>query len=359
MTRTIGIGIIGAGVISAIYLKNITAGTWPHMRAVAVADLVAERAEARAAEFGVLALTIDELLAHPEIDIVINLTIPAAHATVCRQVIAAGKSVYTEKPLAIDLAEGKGVIDAAAAAGVLVGSAPDTFLGAGLQTVRKAIDDGAIGTPIAFNARMVTHGMEDWHPDPYFFYQPGGGPMLDMGPYYVTAIATVLGPIASISSRSTQGFAERVVTSDSPKKGDVIPVNTPTHIESVLELENGVVGSLTTSFDLFDPEHSWFMVYGTEGTLRLPDPNTFGGSVKVFRGANRHWWDLDLVAGHAHDTRGIGVADMADSLLNGTPQRASGALGYHVLEVLLGAIKSAATRETVMIESTIERPDLL
>jgi predicted dehydrogenase len=139
----------------------------------------------------------------------------------------------------------------------------------------------------------------------------------------------------------------------------VIPVNTPTHIESVLELENGVVGSLTTSFDLFDPEHSWFMVYGTEGTLRLPDPNTFGGSVKVFRGPTRHWWDLDLVAGHAHDTRGIGVADLADSLLNGTPQRASGALGYHVLEVLLGAIKSAETRETVAIESTVSRPDPL
>ncbi len=359
MTRSAGIGIIGAGVISGIYLKNITAGTWPHMRAVAVADLVAEKAQARADEFGVEALTIDELLAHPEIDIVVNLTIPAAHATVSRQVIAAGKSVYSEKPLAIDLAEGKGVIDAAAEAGVLVGCAPDTFLGAGLQTVRKAIDDGAIGTPIAFNARMVTHGMEHWHPDPYFFYQPGGGPMLDMGPYYVTAIATLLGPVASVSSRATRGFAERVVTSDYAKKGDVIPVNTATHIESVLELESGVVGSLTTSFDLYDPEHSWFMVYGTEGTLRLPDPNTFGGAVKVYREPTRHWWDLDLVPGHAHDTRGIGVADLADSLLNGTPQRASGALGYHVLEVLIGALTSAETRETTYIDSTVERPDPL
>jgi predicted dehydrogenase len=360
MTQTIGIGIIGAGVISAIYLKNITSGTWPYMRAVAVADLVAERAQARADEFGVEALTIDELLAHPGIEVVINLTIPAAHASVSRQVIAAGKSVYSEKPLAVDLAEGKGVIDAATEAGVLVGCAPDTFLGAGLQTVRKAIDDGAIGTPIAFNARMVTHGMEHWHPDPYFFYQPGGGPMLDMGPYYVTAIATVLGPVASVSSRATRGFAERVVTAEtSVKKGDRIPVNTDTHIDSVLELENGVVGTLTTSFDLYDPEHSLFMVYGTEGTLRLPDPNTFGGAVKVFRGASPHWWDLDLVDGHAHDTRGIGVADLADSLLNGTPQRASGALGYHVLEVLLGAIRSAETRETVTIESTVARPEML
>lgn len=356
MTPTTGIGIIGAGVISAIYLKNLTT-RWEHVKVIGVADILPERAAARAGEYGVEAFTIEELLAHPEIDIVINLTIPAAHASVSQQVIAAGKSVYTEKPLAIDLSDGKAVIEAAAAAGVLVGDAPDTFLGAGLQTVRKAIDEGRIGTPIAFTARMITHGMENWHPDPYFFYQPGAGPMLDMGPYYVTALASILGPVKSVSSRTAVGFAERVVTSTGPKTGDVIPVNTPTHIETVLELESGVIGTLTTSFDLYDPEHSWFMIYGTEGTIRLPDPNTFGGPVKLYT-ADREWIELGVPEEYADDSRGIGVADMAMALQTGGSHKASGALGLHVLEVMLGAIKSGETRETVMIESTVDRPEV-
>lgn len=355
VSRQVGIGIIGAGVISAIYLKNLTT-RWPHVKVIGVADILVDRAEARAAEYGVLALSIDGLLVHPEIEIVINLTIPAAHAEVSQQIIAAGKHPYTEKPLAIDLAAGKAVIEAAATAGVRVGDAPDTFLGAGLQTVRKAIVDGLIGTPISFNARMITHGMEDWHPDPFFFYQPGAGPMLDMGPYYVTALTTILGPSASVSSRTTAGFAERLVTAEGPRTGTMVPVNTATHIESVIELESGVIGTLTTSFDLYDPEHSWFMIYGTEGSIRLPDPNTFGGPVKVYTAA-REWVELPLVNDiYADDSRGLGVQDMARAILEGGPHRASGALGYHVLEVMLGAIKSGETRETVTIESTVERP---
>lgn len=355
----VGIGIIGAGVISAIYLENLTT-RWDHLQVIGVADLLAERAQARADEYGVEALTIDELLAHPDIDIVLNLTIPAVHAQVSQQVIAAGKSVYTEKPLATDLEDGKAVLEAAGQAGVKVGNAPDTFLGAGLQTVRKAIDDGVIGTPIAFTARMVTHGMEDWHPDPFFFYQPGAGPMLDMGPYYVTALASILGPVKSISSRTTAGFAERVVTTPaSPKKGEAIPVNTPTHIESVLELESGVIGTLTTSFDLYDPEHSVFMIYGTEGSIKLPDPNTFGGPVQVYRGVEGEWEYLDVPSEYADDSRGVGLADMARALQEGGDHKASGTLGLHVLEVMLGALQSGDSCETVTIESTIERPEPL
>ncbi|MCO5224262.1 MAG: Gfo/Idh/MocA family oxidoreductase [Thermomicrobiales bacterium] len=354
----VGIGIIGAGVISEIYLKNLTT-RWDHVRVIGIADILPEAAQRRADQFGVSALTVDELLAHPEVEIVVNLTIPAAHAAVSQQAIAAGKSVHTEKPLAINLDDGKAVIAAGKTAGVLVGDAPDTFLGAGLQTVRKMIDDGAIGRPIAFNARMITHGMEDWHPNPYFFYQPGAGPMLDMGPYYVTALTAILGPTASISSRAIAGFSERVVTTNSPQQGQVIPVNTPTHIESVIELESGVIGTLTTSFDLYDPEHSWFMIYGTEGSIRLPDPNTFGGPIRVYNGATREWTDVPLLEGYSDDSRGIGVADMAMSLRTGSVQRASGALGYHVLEVMLGALRSGETRETVVVESTVERPPML
>ena len=357
MSQPVGIGIIGAGVISAIYLKNLTTH-WSHVRVIGVADLLPDRAAARAQEFGVQALTIEDLMAHPEIEIVINLTIPVAHAEVSLQVIAAGKSVYTEKPLAISLEDGRAVLEAAQKAGVLVGNAPDTFLGAGLQTVRKAIDDGLIGTPIAFNARMITHGMEDWHPDPYFFYQPGAGPMLDMGPYYVTSLVSILGPVKSISSRTSAGFAERTVTAEGPKTGTTVPVNTPTHIESLLELQSGVTGTLTTSFDLWDESHSWYVMYGTEGTIRLPDPNTFGGEVRLYD-ANREWRTLDLVNDYADDSRGIGVADMARALCDGGAHRASGALGFHVLEVMLGALQSGETRETVEISSTIERPESL
>lgn len=358
MAKSVGIGIIGAGVISAIYLKNLTS-RWNHVYVVGIADLLPERAAARAEEFGVKAMTIDELLADPEVEIVLNLTIPAAHAQVSLQAIAAGKSVHTEKPLAISLDDGRAVIEAAAQAGVLVGNAPDTFLGAGLQTVRRAIDEGVIGTPIAFNARMITHGMEDWHPDPYFFYQPGAGPMLDMGPYYVTALTSILGPVKSISSRTTSGFTERVVSAEGPKTGTMVPVNTPTHIESVLELESGVTGTLTTSFDLWDDVHSWFVIYGTEGTIRLPDPNYFGGPVQVYDGATREWRELDLVNDYTEDSRGIGVADMARTLREGGDHRASGALGFHVLEVMLGALESGESGKTVMIESTIQRPAAL
>lgn len=357
MAQSVGIGIIGAGVISAIYLKNLTT-RWEHVHVVGVADLLPERAAARAEEFGVGAFTIDELLAHPEVEIVLNLTIPAAHAQVSQQAIAAGKSVYTEKPLATSLEDGRAVLEAASAAGVLVGNAPDTFLGAALQTVRQAIDDGLIGTPIAFNARMVTHGMEDWHPDPYFFYQPGAGPMLDMGPYYVTSLVSLLGPVKSISSRTSAGFTERVVTAEGPKTGDVVPVNTPTHIESVLELQSGVTGTLTTSFDLWDETHSWYVIYGTEGTIRVPDPNYFGGVVQLYD-SNREWRDLDLVSEYTEDSRGTGVADMARALREGGSHRASGALGFHVLEVLLGALQSGETRTTVEIESTVDRPERL
>ena len=240
----------------------------------------------RAEEFGVAALTIDALLAHPEIEIVLNLTIPAAHGAVCLQALEHGKSVYTEKPLALDRDEARRILDTAREKGLLVGSAPDTFLGAGLQTVRRLLDEGTIGEPVAFTARMITRGHERWHPDPAFYYQPGAGPMLDMGPYYVTALTTLLGPVARVASLTRATFPTRTITSQ-PRHGETIAVNTPTHIEALLEFRSGVVGSLMTTFDLWDPEHSAITIYGSEGSLRLPDPNTFGGPIFLLRGATR------------------------------------------------------------------------
>ena len=356
-TRAVGVGIIGAGFISAIYLKNLTT-RWPHVRVVGVADLVPERATARAEEFGVEALTIDALLAHPEIEIVLNLTIPAAHGAVCLQALEHGKSVYTEKPLALDRDEARRILDTAREKGLLVGSAPDTFLGAGLQTVRRLLDAGTIGEPVAFAARMITRGHERWHPDPAFYYQPGAGPMLDMGPYYVTALTTLLGPVARVASLARATFPTRTITSQ-PRHGETIAVNTPTHIEALLELASGVTGSLMTTFDLWDPEHSAITIYGSEGSLRLPDPNTFGGPIFLLRGGEETWTEVPLDPGYDTDTRGLGVADMATALRTGAQPRASGDLGYHVLDVMLATLESSAQGRHIPITSTIARPEAL
>lgn len=352
--RPIGVGVIGAGFISSIYLRNLTT-RWEHVRVVGVADLMPDRAVTRAEEFGVAALTVDELLAHPDIDLVLNLTIPAAHATVCFQAIEAGKSVYTEKPLTLDREEGRRLQDAARERGVQIGCAPDTFLGAGLQTVRRLLDAGAIGEPVAFRARMTTHGHESWHPDPAFYYQPGAGPMLDMGPYYVTAIAALLGPARRVSSMARATFPKRTITSE-PKRGQAIEVNTPTHFEAILELESGVLGTLMTTFDLWDPEHCAFTIYGSEGSIRLPDPNTFGGPIQILHGGEETWQSVPLDPGYDTDTRGIGVADLAHALRTGEPARASGDLGFHTLDVMLATLESAEQGRSIEITSTIKRP---
>lgn len=354
VTHPAGIGIIGAGFISGIYLTNLTT-RWEHLRVVGIADLVPGRAQARAAEFDIAALSIDELLVHPDIDIVLNLTIPAAHADVCMQVIEAGKSVYTEKPLALDREDGRRILAAARERGVQVGCAPDTFLGAGLQTVRRLIDEGAIGEPVAFRARMTTHGHESWHPDPVFYYQPGAGPMLDMGPYYVTAIAALLGPVRRVGAMARATWPQRMITSE-PRYGEMIEVNTPSHIEANLELESGVIGTLMTSFDLWDTEHCGFVIYGSEGSIRLPDPNTFGGPVEVLKARDDAWREIPLEHGYATNSRGVGLADMARSMQRDEPIRASGDLGLHTLDVMLATLASAEQGRQLEIASTVARP---
>lgn len=356
----VGIGVIGAGVISQIYLKNLTT-RFPGVRVVGVADIVPAAAQARAAEFGVSAFSVDDLLAHPDVKIVLNLTIPAAHYPVAIQAIAAGKSVYNEKPLAGEVGQGQDVLDAAKAAGVLVGGAPDTFLGAGLQTVRRLIDDGAIGEPVAMSGAMLSSGHESWHPNPAFYYQPGAGPMLDMGPYYVTALVSILGPVKRVSSLARASFPTRLITSE-PRKGEIIEVNTPSHIASLLEFSSGPIGSLTTSFDTWDTDHALLTIYGSAGSIRLPDPNTFGGPVQVMRAEDpreKRWEDVPLDASYADNSRGLGVADLARALRTGTPPRASGEMAFHVLEVMHATLTSGERGEHITIGSTMERPTLL
>lgn len=360
----VGIGIIGAGVISSIYLKNLTS-RFANVRVIGIADLVAERAQEQGAAFGVEAMTIDALLADPRIELVVNLTIPIAHAGVALQAVTAGKSVYNEKPLTATREQGQQVLDLARERGVLVGGAPDTFLGAGLQTGRDLIDEGAIGQPIAAAAYMFTHGHETWHRDPAFYYQPGAGPMLDMGPYYVTALVSLLGPVRRVASSTGASFPQRTISSE-PRYGETIDVNTPTHIVASLDFASGAIASLITSFDLYDTTHSTLTVYGTEGTLRLPDPNTFGGEISLLRGPGPvergtrpvvdNWEAVPLRHDFATDARGLGVADLARALRAGDAGRASGELAFHVLEIMHATLDSSAQGRHIEIASTAQRP---
>ncbi len=348
------IGVVGCGNISDIYLTNLT--TAPGVTVVACADLVLERAQTQAATYGVpRACMVDELLADPDIELVLNLTIPAAHADVALRAVAAGKSVYNEKPLAIDRADAQRLLALATERGVHVGGAPDTFLGAGLQTCRRLIDDGAIGTPVAFTAAMLSRGMEMWHPDPTFFYKPGAGPLFDMGPYYLTALVSLLGPVARVSAGARASFPTRRVTSSPGPERD-IPVETPTHVAAVLELASGPIGTLVTTFDVWSDRGDILEIAGSDATLRLPDPNTFGGPVALL-GPDHIWADQPLDPGPAENSRGLGVTDLAQAICSGGPARAGGELAYHVLDVMHAILESAETGHRIDVGSRVERPE--
>jgi predicted dehydrogenase len=352
------VGIIGCGNISAIYLEN---SKWLELiEIVAVADMVLERAQARATEFNVpKAYTVDEILADPEIDLIINLTIPQAHAEVSLAALEAGKHVYLEKPLAISLEDGKRVIEKAESKGLLVGCAPDTFLGGGLQTCRKLVDDGWIGEPVAATAFMMGRGPEGWHPDPDFFYQKGGGPMFDMGPYYLTALIHLIGPVRRVTGSARITLPERTILSE-PKYKQKIQVNTPTHVAGILDFDNGAIATLITSFDVFGGSQlPRIELYGTMGTMVVPDPNTFGGPVSIRRSGETNWSEIPLTHGFAENGRGLGVADMAYAVMNGRKHRASGELAYHVLEIMHAFHTASDESRHITIESACTRSEPL
>ena len=345
------VGMIGCGVISRQYLETFE--RLPDVELVAVADLDAARAQAIAEGWeGVRALTVYELITDPEVDTVLNLTIPAAHAEVDLRAIAAGKSVYSEKPFAVTTEEGAAVLEAAAAAGVLTGSAPDTVLGTGTQTARAVIDEGLIGTPIAAMATMVTPGHERWHPHPDFYYLPGGGPLLDMGPYYIHALVTLLGPVSAVVGAASRLRTERTIGSG-PREGETIPVTTDTHVTGVLVHESGVLSTLVMSFDAVATSAHPIEIHGTGGTLAVPDPNRFNGDVELHRLGGDGWETLPVSGGYEGASRGIGLQDMA---VRGGNLRASGELGQHVLEVMNGVLEAASSGARVEITSTVERP---
>lgn len=356
MGAKVNIGIIGCGNIFPAYVRGCRA--FDILNIVSCADVDLSRAQARAAEFDIpKAYSVAELLADPDVQIVVNLTVPLVHAEVSLAAIEQGKHVHSEKPLAVHREDGKRVLDAAAARGVLVGCAPDTFLGGGLQTCRKLIDDGAIGRPVAATAFMAGHGPESWHPNPDFFYKLGGGPLFDMGPYYLTALIHLIGGIRRVTGSAQISFPERVATSKE-QNGRRIAVDVPTHVAGVLDFESGAVGTLITSFDVWTHNLPRIEIYGSEGSLSVPDPNIFGGEVRLWQ-HGKHEWNEWQVVPHTHSddvARGIGVADMAYALTTGRPHRASGQLAYHVLDIMHALQEASAEGRHITLTSSVERP---
>jgi predicted dehydrogenase len=351
--RVFGIGIVGCGSICGIYLQNL--GMFRRTRVVACADLDDAKARTAAEGCGARAVTVSDLCSSPEVDLVLNLTVPHAHAEVTKLALECGKHVYSEKPLAVEMEDGAALVEEARRAGLRLGCAPDTFLGAALQTCRQVLDSGEIGQPVGANAFMLCHGHESWHPSPEFYYEVGGGPMFDMGPYYLTALTSLLGPVAQVSGLARASFQQRTITSEA-KRGTVVKVETPTHILGLMEFASGALAQITTSFDVWASELPAIEIYGTEGSLAVPDPNGFGGVVRVKRHDEREWREVPHRHRFSDNSRGLGVLDMVRAIEEGRPHRASGELAYHTLELMHGFLESAEQRRHVEIESRAERP---
>ena len=349
------VGIIGCGNVSGVYLKNCQQ-LFEALEVAACADLQPQRAGEQAAAFNVpRACSVEELLEDEEIQIVINLTPPKAHGPVATAALEAGKHVHNEKPLAVTRDEGAALLALARRRGLRVGCAPDTFMGAAGQTCRKLIDDGWIGRPVAAVAFMTCRGHERWHPDPEFFYKPGGGPMFDMGPYYLTALIHLLGPVRRVTASAKITFPQRLITSQ-PRRGTTIEVEVPTHIAGVMDFASGAVGTIITSFDVWAANLPRIEIYGSEGSLSVPDPNGFGGPVRVRRADGEEWFTVGHTHGYADNSRGIAVADMAYALRSGRPHRASGELAFHVLDIMQAFHEASEGNRHVEITSTCERP---
>lgn len=351
------VGLIGCGAISNAYFKGLAPFSGL-ARITACADIDDEKARRKAAEHGVAkALSVRDLLADPDIDLVLNLTIPKAHAPVNLSALKAGKHAYCEKPFALNVREGLAVLREAKRRGLSLGCAPDTVLGGGIQTCRRLIDDGAIGRPVAATANMLCHGHETWHPSPEFYYKAGGGPLFDMGPYYLTSLVTMLGPVKSVSALAKAAHRERLITSQ-PLYGKKIRVDVPTHLCGVLEFAKGVIGTVTMSFDVWKSRMPLLEVYGTEGTILCPDPNTFGGEVLLWRAHAKEWESVPL--SHSDQMgRGAGIADLADALMGRRQNRMNGDLGLHVVEVMEAFHRSAKAGRKVRIAHQCRQPDAL
>lgn len=338
-----GVGIIGTGMISEQYLDNLS--RFPDVRLVALGDVIEDRAAAKAAAYGIpISGSPEVVLNHPDVELVLNLTIPAAHFAVSSAAIAAGKHVWSEKPVGVDLDEARQLLDAAAAAGVRLGVAPDTVLGPGLQTARRAIQRGDIGVPLAAQTSMAYIGPDTFHPDPEFLFAKGAGPLIDMGPYYVTALVNLLGPVARVAAVGGKGRERRTILVGD-RAGVEFPVEVPTMVQALFQFAGGATGQSIFSFDSHIARAGVVEISGTEGALSIPDPNTFGGEVRLTRGGatqeTQEWEPLPSVG--IESGRGLGVLDMARAIASGSAHIATGEVGFHVLEVLTKLEASVGT----------------
>ena len=354
MAGSVGIGLIGAGTISDTYLENLT--SFADTEVLAIGDIVTEAAKEKAAKYDVpTAGDVAAVLDHPGVEIVVNLTIPAVHAEVASQAIAAGKHVWNEKPLALDRVSGGSLLREAEAAGLLVGCAPDTFLGQGLQESCRLIEQGIIGTPLTALALLQLPGPESWHPNPAFLYAVGAGPLFDIGPYYLTALAQVFGPISSVAALGSKARERRVIGSG-PKAGEEFDVMVPSHVSALAQYESGQSAQAIFSFDSALPR-TLLEVNGTEATMLFPDPNYFDGDIAIRRRGGEDWEKAATTT--AKSSRGTGVLDMARALREGRPHRAQGLLAYHVLDTMIAIAESVESRAFVEVESSVDKPPLL
>lgn len=356
MTEQIKVGLIGCGNISDAYLK--AAPQFPILEIIACADIFAAAAETKAETYGIEALSVETLLVDPRIDVVLNLTTPQHHVPVGLQAIAAGKHVYSEKPLAISVTEAAKLVSAAADKGLRAGCAPDTFLGGAHQTARKAVDDGMIGDIVAGTAFMMVPGHESWHPNADFYYQSGGGPLMDMGPYYLTALINMIGPVTSVVGHATAAYETRKIGSG-PREGEEFKVEVPTHISGLLQFENGAAVSITTSFDVHKHGHSPIEIYGRDGSMLVADPNHFEGAIQVSKGKG-DW--ADVAQSHLYgdgNYRILGLADMAQAIVSDRPHRASLELSLHVLEIMESILLSAEQGKAISLKHQCPRPAAL
>lgn len=366
------VGLIGCGVISDIYLK--TCKNFEILDVVACASLDFEESKAKAKLYNIPRVcTPEEIFNDPDIDCVLNLTIPAAHAEISLKALESGKHVYSEKPFATTVEDGKKILALADSKGLLVGNAPDTFLGGRMQTCRRLIDEGLIGKPTGMSAFACTHGVERHHPNPDFYYQKGGGPLLDLGPYYLTAMISLLGPVTRSCGFSRRTFAERMIESQ-PRHGEMMEVEVDTHVCGMMEFNDGVIGTIMMSFDIWDSQLPRLEVYGELGTLCLPDPdptdgtNIFGGQLLYKTRQTSRWayrprpknlehWDVAVNNhGYNEDSRGIGLADLAYAVRDQRPPRASGAMAFHVFEIMMGILDSPQTGMYSTIDSRCSIP---
>lgn len=347
-TGPVGVGIIGAGTISNEYLTNLT--SFPDIAVLAVGDLFEDAAAAQARTYGVKTSGgADAVLSHPEVELVINLTIPAAHVEVATAAVRAGKHVWSEKPFSLDRAGGRALLKSAEAAGVRLGCAPDTFLGAGLQTARRIIDHGDIGTPLTALTLMQSPGPESWHPNPAFLFGEGAGPLFDIGPYYLTTLIQTFGSIARVAALGSQSRQQRIIGSG-PNAGQSFDVTVPTHVSALAEFEAGQISNSIFSFDSPLPRTGFVEVTGSEATIAIPDPNAFVGDIRLRPLGSEDWTTIEAEGSNAG--RGTGALEMARAIRAGTPHRAPGSLAYHVLDAMVSINESLQSREFVAVESS-------